>query len=111
MPRIETTLICDDPAATFEALSRDARSFANCMRAVLTQAYQSPDKSERDTLKEQYDVTTIKTSIHHERIMSAAPDMLEALAAFVDMSSTDDVNAIIDQAKAALAKARGEDVK
>lgn len=42
------------------------------------------------------------------KLIAAAPDMYEALAAFVGMQSTDDVSAIIEQAEAALAKARGE---
>lgn len=47
-------------------------------------------------------------AIANMHLIAAAPDMYEALAAFVGMQSTDDVNAIIGQAEAALAKARGE---
>jgi hypothetical protein len=41
-------------------------------------------------------------------LVAAAPDLLKALESFVDMASTDDVNAIIEQATAAIAKARGK---
>lgn len=44
-------------------------------------------------------------------LIAAAPDLYAALDAFVGMSSDDDINAILDDAKAALAKARGEITK
>ena len=45
------------------------------------------------------------------RLIAAAPDMYEALAAMCDVGGLDDGGDVFEKAKAALAKARGENAE